>query len=70
LALSPLAPSATAAATDPKLQIGRHPIAAFDNSDGALQMLHWKDSGTGRRQDWTMASVKDDWERKHPDVIP
>jgi phosphoglycolate phosphatase-like HAD superfamily hydrolase len=30
-------------------QIGRHPIAAFGNSDGDLQMLQWAMAGTGAR---------------------
>ncbi len=30
-------------------QIGRHPIAAFGNSDGDLQMLQWATAGTGAR---------------------
>ena len=30
-------------------QIGRHPIAAFGNSDGDLQMLQWTTAGSGAR---------------------
>lgn len=30
-------------------QIGRHPIAAFGNSDGDLQMLQWTTGGSGAR---------------------
>ena len=29
--------------------IGRHPIAAFGNSDGDLQMLQWTTAGQGAR---------------------
>lgn len=29
--------------------IGRRPIAAFGNSDGDLQMLHWTTAGEGAR---------------------
>jgi hypothetical protein len=29
--------------------IGRHPIAAFGNSDGDLQMLQWTSAGDGAR---------------------
>ena len=30
-------------------RIGRHPIAAFGNSDGDLQMLQWATAGNGPR---------------------
>ena len=32
-----------------QMHIGRHPIAAFGNSDGDLQMLEWARQGTGVR---------------------